>query len=84
MSSVYPTLSPRERDRRWSRTRELMRKHDLSCLLVFGAKGRERYEGYLANDQVDGVVLFPMEGAPAHRPVCSKGWRNCSQSIGLV
>lgn len=43
-----------------------MQKHDLDCLIVFGLKGRERFEGYLANDAIDGVVIFPLDGEPLH------------------
>jgi Xaa-Pro aminopeptidase len=35
-------------------------------LIVFGLKGRERYEGYLSNESIDGVVVFPASGEPIY------------------
>jgi Xaa-Pro aminopeptidase len=59
-----PTLSFTERDRRWARTRELMRKEGPDGLLVAGFRAREMYESYLADDYNEGCVLFPLEGQP--------------------
>jgi Xaa-Pro aminopeptidase len=59
-----PTLSLAERDRRWKRTRELMRKENLDTLLVAGFRAREMYESYLSDDYNEGCVLFPLEGEP--------------------
>jgi Xaa-Pro aminopeptidase len=59
-----PTLSLRERDRRWQRTRELMRRENLDGLLVAGFRAREMYESYLADDYNEGCVLFPLDGPP--------------------
>jgi Xaa-Pro aminopeptidase len=59
-----PTLSLAERDRRWRRTRELMRRENLDGLLVAGFRAREMYESYLADDYNEGCVLFPLEGDP--------------------
>jgi Xaa-Pro aminopeptidase len=59
-----PTLSFAERDRRWQRTRELMRRENLDVLLVAGFRAREMYESYLSDDYNEGCVLFPLEGAP--------------------
>jgi Xaa-Pro aminopeptidase len=59
-----PTLSLAERDRRWRRTRELMRRENLDGLLVAGFRAREMYESYLADDYNEGCVLFPLEGEP--------------------
>ena len=58
----FPTLSFAERDRRWARARELMGRVGASALIVFGTKSRERYEGYFSNEQIDGIVLLPIEG----------------------
>jgi Xaa-Pro aminopeptidase len=59
-----PTLSFAERDRRWQRTRELMRRENLDGLLVAGFRAREMYESYLADDYNEGCVLFPLQGDP--------------------
>ena len=61
-----PTLSLNERDRRWSMTRQLLDEHDVDAILVFGQRGRERYEGYLSNESIEGVVIFQREGDPAY------------------
>src|SRR5574341_541822 len=57
-------LSPRERDRRWDRTRTMMREQGVDCLLVFGSD-REQIDNYLTNDLPGSTVIFPMDGAPA-------------------
>lgn len=66
MKGEFPALSLKERDRRWQRTREMMKDKGLDCLLVAGLKGRERYEGYLTNEYVEGIVVFPLKGEPAY------------------
>jgi Xaa-Pro dipeptidase len=58
----YPTLSLKERDRRWKNVREMMKTRNLDCLIVPGLRGREQLEGYLSNDNVQGMVVFPREG----------------------
>ena len=65
MKKAYPMLSPKERDRRWKRTRELMKQNGLDGLLVFG-KGREHYDSYLTNEYFDGIVVFPLAGDPVY------------------
>jgi Xaa-Pro aminopeptidase len=62
----FPTLSIKERDRRWEWTRAFLAERDLDCLLMFGLKGRERYESYLSNEWADGLVIFPRESDPVH------------------
>jgi len=59
-----PTLSLAERDRRWQRVRELMRRENLDGLLVGGFRAREMYESYVSDDYNEGCVLFPLEGQP--------------------
>jgi Xaa-Pro aminopeptidase len=58
----WPELSERERDRRWSRVRELMKSQGLECMCVFGLKGKEQFDGYLTNDRTGGIAIFPLEG----------------------
>ncbi|MFJ9377242.1 M24 family metallopeptidase [Streptomyces sp. NPDC101455] len=62
----YPVLPFTARELRWQRTRAFMQDKDLDCLLVFGLKGRERYEGYLANEVLDGVIVFFADRDPIH------------------
>jgi Xaa-Pro aminopeptidase len=64
MSGDFPILSLRERDRRWSAIRAAMKQKDYDCLLVFGLKGREHYEGYVANEYIEGLAVFPRDSDP--------------------
>ncbi len=64
LSGTRPVLSLKERDRRWENTRALMRAHDVQCLLVYGYKSHDHYDCYLSNEQFDGAIVFPLEGAP--------------------
>lgn len=66
MEKVYPTLSFKERDRRWKNVREMMKARKLDCLVVPGLRSRERLDAYLSNDQAEGIVLFPLEGEPTY------------------
>jgi Xaa-Pro aminopeptidase len=65
MAEAYPMLSLNERERRWKRTRELMKQKGLECLVVFG-KGREHFDAYLTNEIFDGIVVFPLVGEPIY------------------
>ena len=58
----WPVLSTKERDRRWKRVRELMRTQGVECLVVFGLKDSNQYDGYLTNDRTGGVTIFPLKG----------------------
>ncbi len=74
-----PILSLAERDRRWTRVRELMRKRNLDGLLVAGFRSREMYETYVSDDYNEGCVVFPLEGEPvvitwAHLRVMRARW----------
>jgi Xaa-Pro aminopeptidase len=64
MNESSPTLSLKERDRRWSLTRELLKAHNVECLILPGLHGREAFEGYLSNEYVEGLVIFPLEEKP--------------------
>lgn len=64
MNDSSPTLSLNERDRRWKNTREFMKRQNLECLILPGFHGREAFEGYLSNEYVEGLVIFPAEGEP--------------------
>jgi Xaa-Pro dipeptidase len=58
----WPGLSTKERDRRWRRVRELMKDEGVDCMVIFGLKDGEQYDGYLTNDRTGGVTIFPLEG----------------------
>ncbi|MDB4444205.1 M24 family metallopeptidase [bacterium] len=58
----WPVLSEKERDRRWRRLRALMTDQGVECLVVFGLKSREQFDGYLTNDRTGGIAIFPLEG----------------------
>ena len=64
MKEEYPTLSVKERDRRWSKLRDLMKKEKIDCLLVAGLRSREQLDRYITNDSRGGFVIFPIEGEP--------------------
>ncbi|MDP2643661.1 MAG: M24 family metallopeptidase [Desulfobacterales bacterium] len=66
MNEPFPTLSLKERDRRWERTRNLMRVKDVACLIVAGFRGREQMESYLCNDSAEGILIFPLHGEAVH------------------
>jgi len=42
----------------------LLRERELDCLFVGSFRSRERYESYILDDQMDGIVVFPVEGEP--------------------
>src|SRR3990172_1241847 len=64
MGAEYPVLSLRERDRRWRRVRALMKEKGVECLILAGLKSREQLEGYLTNEYLEGIVIFPLDGDP--------------------
>jgi Xaa-Pro dipeptidase len=59
-----PTLSLKERDRRWGGLRRLMRERELDAIVVGSFQGRERLESYLIDDFLDAVVVLPLEAEP--------------------
>lgn len=64
MDAEYPVLSLQERDRRWKRVRDLMKEKGVECLILAGLKSREQLEGYLTNEYLEGIVIFPLDGDP--------------------
>ena len=64
LEEEYPTLSLKERDRRWRKLRELMKKEKMDCLVVAGLRSREQLDRYITNDITGGFVIFPIEGEP--------------------
>ncbi|WP_159107156.1 M24 family metallopeptidase [Azospirillum sp. B4] len=59
-------MSLAERDRRYALLRRLMETLDLKALIVFGLRGKERFEGYLSNESIEGVVVLPLRGDPTY------------------
>ncbi len=57
-----PTLSLKERDRRWSGLQSRMRERDIDAIVVGSFQGRERLESYLIDDFLDAVVVLPKAG----------------------
>src|SRR5215469_15749931 len=64
MNGGFPVLSLAERDRRWTALRAGMADNGLDCLIIFGLKGREHYEGYVANENIEGFAIFPRNSDP--------------------
>ena len=59
-----PVLSLKERDRRWSGLRSLMRARGLDAIVVGSFQGRERLEAYLIDDFLDSNVVLPAASEP--------------------
>jgi Xaa-Pro aminopeptidase len=57
-----PTLTLKERDRRWSGLQSLMAQRGLEAIIVGSFGGRERLESYLIDDFLDAVVILPVKG----------------------
>jgi Xaa-Pro aminopeptidase len=85
MLQTRPMLSLRERDRRWQALRQRMGERGLDCLLVGSFRSRERFESYLLDDQIEGMVLFPLEGAPVvlswYTPRISRALESASRGV---
>jgi Xaa-Pro aminopeptidase len=56
-----PTLSLKERDRRWNGLREMMRRRELQAIVVGSFQGRERLESYLIDDFLDAVAILTLD-----------------------
>lgn len=63
MPKPFPILSEAERDRRWERTRNLMRQLDLEAIVGVGEQGPFLSQQYLANTR-GGTLFFPRESDP--------------------
>src|SRR3990172_3282836 len=55
----YPTLSLKERDRRWNIARQLMQKNDVECIFIPGGGA----DNFFTND-AGATVFFPLKGEP--------------------
>ncbi|MBT8162001.1 MULTISPECIES: M24 family metallopeptidase [Arthrobacter] len=59
----YPTLSLKERDRRWASVRGLLEREGLDGVVVFGS-GRDNADAYLTNEAKGAIVLLTPEDDP--------------------
>lgn len=63
LRGAYPTLSLKERDRRWAAVRAMLARHELDGVVVFGT-GRDAADSYITNEAKRSVVLLPAKGEP--------------------
>lgn len=63
LRGAYPTLSLKERDRRWAAVRAMLARHGLDGVVVFGT-GRDAADSYITNEAKRSVVLLPAKGEP--------------------
>lgn len=63
LRGAYPTLSLKERDRRWAAVRAMLARHGLDGVVVFGT-GRDAADSYITNEAKRSVVLLPARGEP--------------------
>jgi Xaa-Pro aminopeptidase len=59
-----PTLTLKERDRRYAGLRALMDTQGFDAVVVGSFQGRERLESYLIDDFLDSVVVLPVKSEP--------------------
>ncbi len=59
----FPTLTMRERDRRWTIARRIMQETQVECLLIPGGGGGAGADNFFTND-ASATVVFPMKGEP--------------------
>ncbi|MGA4538860.1 M24 family metallopeptidase [Uniformispora flossi] len=64
-ADFFPTLSLAERDRRWAALRDLMSRHGLAALAVFGTQ-RDQWDRYVTNEGLHGIALITAADDPAH------------------
>lgn len=59
----FPTLSLKERDRRWNIARRIMQDNKVECLFVPTEAGGAGADNFFTNDG-PATVIFPLEGEP--------------------
>jgi Xaa-Pro dipeptidase len=69
MSCSFPTLSLRERDRRWQIARDVMQQAGVDALLVYGdressAPAPFALDSYFTNDRLGSIVIFKGDAPP--------------------
>jgi len=63
----YPTLSLKERDRRWNLVRKMMKENDVHALIVIqGVRREDNPANYFTNEPIGSspFVFFPLSGEP--------------------
>ncbi len=90
----YPTLSLKERDRRWALTRAEMAKRGLDCLVLFGWPAmwdfniaNARYLCPIGGNAENNVLVFPLSGEPTsfiYSPVFTDYWKGAQSWVADV
>ena len=89
-----PRLSLRERDRRWTETRQAMRTNGLDCLVLTGMPlhwdfcvANARYLSPIGGNAEFNILIFPLEGEPTSyvfSPVFIEYWRSAQDWVSDV
>lgn len=89
-----PRLSLRERDRRWSETRGLMRADGLDCLVLIGMPlhwdfcvANARYLSHIGGNAEFNILVFPLQGEPTSfvfSPVFIADWHSAQDWVSDV
>ena len=90
----YPTLSLKERDRRWALTRAEMEKRGLDCLVLCGWPAmwdfniaNARYLCPIGGNAEHNVLVFPLAGEPTtfiYSPVFTDYWKGAQNWVADV
>ena len=90
----YPTLSLKERDRRWAATRAEMEKRGLECLVLCGWPAmwdfniaNARYLCPIGGNAENNTLIFPLEGEPTSfvfMPTFVEYWKRAQDWVGDV
>jgi len=90
----YPTLSLKERDRRWALTRAEMAKRGLDCLVLCGWPAmwdfniaNARYLCPIGGNAEFNILIFPASGEPTsivQMPTFLEGWKSAQDWVGDV
>ena len=90
----YPTLSLKERDRRWANVRAEMAKRGLDCLVLCGWPAmwdlniaNARYLCPIGGNAEHNVLIFPLAGEPTtfiYSPVFTDYWKGAQSWVADV
>jgi len=90
----YPTLSLKERDRRWTNVRAEMEKRGLDCLVLCGWPAmwdfniaNARYLCPIGGNAEHNVLIFPLSGEPTtfiYSPVFTDYWKGAQRWVADV
>ncbi len=64
LQNQYPTLSLKERDLRFEKTRKFMQDHKVEGLVLFPSSGNAAAAAYYLTNDVNANVVFPLHGDP--------------------